>query len=394
MCCIRKDYITIEHINVQSLLSNLNEIKLLASDRNIDVFCISDTWLRDVTPSEYINIPNFTLFRRDGGRGGGICIYVNKQLKSNVIDLSFSKQPGVEDLWVSVQCRMLPAIIIGCVYRHPKAPVSSFEYLQDVFRQLSVCKKGFYVLGDFNDDLFSVKNKLGAIIKNYKLTQLIERPTRVTPTSATLLDLVVTNKPDHVLAKSIVPLVIADHDLISITIDITKPQRQPEIRTLRHFGRYNKDSLCELLLSESDNFNQIMDTDDVNLQVNIFNEIFISCLDKCAPLVTREVTRPAAPWLSDELRLAMKQRDDTRSKLSRDRSNTTLQQQYTDEKKVVKSRIAASIKEYYANKFSDSKGNSSAIWNLIKELVPNKKNKSDVHKLIMLLTRQKNLIPS
>lgn len=158
--------------------------------------CVSETWLSDVIPRDHIIIPNFTVYRCDDGRSGGVCIYVNKQLKSNVIDLSFSKQLGVEDLWVSVQCRMLPTIIIGCIYRHPKAPASSFEYLQDVFRQLSVCKKGFYVLGGFNDDLFSVKNKLGVIIRNNKLTQLIDKPTRVTSTSATLLDLVITNRPD------------------------------------------------------------------------------------------------------------------------------------------------------------------------------------------------------
>ncbi len=81
--------------------------------------------------------------------------------------------------------------------------------------------------------------------------------------------------------------------------------------------------------------------------------------------MSREVTRPATPWFSDELHLAMKQRNDTHSELSRDRSNTTLQQKYTDEKKVVKSRRAVSVKEYSVNKFNDSKGNSSAIRNLI-----------------------------
>ncbi len=47
---------------------------------------------------------------------------------------------------------MYPAVIIGCVYRHPKASADSFEYLQDVFRQLCVSKKGFYILGNFNND--------------------------------------------------------------------------------------------------------------------------------------------------------------------------------------------------------------------------------------------------
>ncbi len=59
-------------------------------------------------------------------------------------------------------------------------------------------KKDFYVLGDFNDDKLSKGNKMCGIVKNYKLSQMIDEPTRVTPTSATLLDLVITNKPDLV----------------------------------------------------------------------------------------------------------------------------------------------------------------------------------------------------
>ncbi len=48
----------------------------------------------------------------------------------------FTRQLGVEDLWVSVQSHMYPTIIIGCVYRHPKEPVVSFEYVHNVLRQL------------------------------------------------------------------------------------------------------------------------------------------------------------------------------------------------------------------------------------------------------------------
>ena len=117
------------------------------------------------------------------------------------------------------------------------------------------------------------------------------------------------------------------------------------------------------------------------------NNVFIKCLDKSAPLETRKVSKAAAPWLNDDLRLIMKQRDDTRSKLSRDRSNTALNLQYVKEKKFVKSRIAVSKKEYYASKFNDSRGNSSAIWNLIKELVPNKKKDSDAQKFDDVLVK-------
>ena len=69
------------------------EIKILVADRNIDILCINKTWLLTETANAYVNIPNFKLFRCNQGRGGGACIYVSNQLKTNVINLPVSKQP-------------------------------------------------------------------------------------------------------------------------------------------------------------------------------------------------------------------------------------------------------------------------------------------------------------
>ncbi len=59
---------------------------------------------------------------------------------------------------------MHPAIIIGCFYRHPKAPVVSFDYVPHVLRHLCFSKKGFFVLGNFNDNLLVNGNKLSVMI--------------------------------------------------------------------------------------------------------------------------------------------------------------------------------------------------------------------------------------
>ncbi len=62
--------------------------------------------------------------------------------------------------------------------------------------------------------MLSSLNKLNIIIKNNKLTQLIDKSTRVTLTSATLLDLIIGNETTHISEKCIAPHVTADHDLI------------------------------------------------------------------------------------------------------------------------------------------------------------------------------------
>ena len=58
----------------------------------------------------------------------------------------------------------------------------------------------------------------------------------------------------------------------------------------------------------------ILDTDDVNRQVDIFASTFIECLDACAPYVTKEVKRPFAPWMNVDLKEAIKLRNDTQKK--------------------------------------------------------------------------------
>ncbi len=114
-----------------------------------------------------------------------------------------------------------------------------------------------------------------------------------------------------------------------------------------------------------------METDGVDVLIGNFNDSFIKCLDKCVPIVTKEVTRPSTPWFKNDLSLAIQKRNDLCSKLKK-RSNLSLQQQYDREKKTVKSKITVAKKEHYAIQLIDCRGNSSATWNVIKDIVPNK----------------------
>ena len=190
---------------------------MLIEDRTIDILCISETWLVQQTPNNHIDIPSYSVYRCDKGRGGGACIYIKNNLVVNIIDINLNKPTGIEDLWLTVQCRKLPSVIIGCFYRHPKSATETFDYLSDVLSFMSLKNKPFFVLGDFNDDYLANSCKCKKIVKSLKLSQLITEPTRVTTQSATLLDLIITNKPDVVLDSRSVSCSIADHALITVT---------------------------------------------------------------------------------------------------------------------------------------------------------------------------------
>ena len=87
----------------------------LIREKNVDIICISESWLLPEMRSNFIEIPEFSVYRCDGGRGGGVCIYVSDQLKVTVLNPELVRPPHVEDLWMTVQYKKFPSFIIGCI---------------------------------------------------------------------------------------------------------------------------------------------------------------------------------------------------------------------------------------------------------------------------------------
>ena len=98
-----------------------------------------------------------------------------------------------------------------------------------------------------------VTNKINKILSNNKLKQLIDKPTRITGTSRTLLDVIITNNKSLVMSHDVLPYSIGDHELISAKLNITKPKKQRVFWTFRHLANYSKDNLCTSLFAKSNN---------------------------------------------------------------------------------------------------------------------------------------------
>lgn len=222
----------------------------MINSRDVDVICISETLLIPLISDNWISIHNYTVYRKDKGRGGGVCMYVKNTLKSNKITLNDINHPGIEDIYVTIQRNKLPSLIIACIYRHPKATSDSFDYLNSTFQLLCLSKKSFYIFGDLNEDLNSRPNRLSKIIDNNKLCQLIDKPTRITEKSRTLLDVLITNNSSLVTSHEVLPLSIGDHELISAKLNLSKPKKERIFRTFRQLTNYSNDNLCSALMAK------------------------------------------------------------------------------------------------------------------------------------------------
>jgi endonuclease/exonuclease/phosphatase family metal-dependent hydrolase len=84
---------------------------------------------------------------------------------------------------------------------------------------LSTEVKDVIVLGDFNCDFFAKRSthteckQLKSLFRIQGYTQLIDSPTRIAPESSTLLDLIVTNRPQIICFSGVVGSSLSDHEL-------------------------------------------------------------------------------------------------------------------------------------------------------------------------------------
>jgi len=143
----------------------------------------------------------YRIFRKDRPtrRGGGVALYVKKQLEGIELCLG-AEEEGVESLWVRIKGQAHKGdITVGVYYRPPDQE----EEVDEVFyRQLQAVSQSqaLVFMGDFNHPDISWEDHRASqaqsrrflqSIKNF-LMQVVEEQTR----KSTLLDLVLTNKRD------------------------------------------------------------------------------------------------------------------------------------------------------------------------------------------------------
>jgi hypothetical protein len=119
-------------------------------------------------------------------------------------------------------------IIIGVVYKPPNTDLDVFNtQFGEVLNVLAKEKKPCYILGDYNINLLKFQTHLpigdfiNTILSN-GFYQLIDKPTRITLNSATLIDNILTNVHSEKLSPAIWLTDISDHLPVLVTIPSKK----------------------------------------------------------------------------------------------------------------------------------------------------------------------------
>ena len=92
--------------------------------------------------------------------------------------------------------------------------------LESILEAITAIPDNCLQVGDFNSDLHNLDKgtqdgrTLLDLLDIYDLYNLIDSPTRITKTSISLLDLVITNNKKKISASGVIHLQISDHSLV------------------------------------------------------------------------------------------------------------------------------------------------------------------------------------
>lgn len=178
-----------------SLTPKVIEVAEFAGRLDIDLLCISETWLKEHVADSVVEIPNYSIIRRDrqGVQHGSVCLYVKDTYSKLCVLKDLICCADHEILWVLLRPKRLPrgfsCIVLAIVY-HPPAPATTNNgNIRDhLFNSPSLAESKYQncaliVCGDFN------RPDIQPILNHFRLKQIV----KVTTRKSAILDLMLTN---------------------------------------------------------------------------------------------------------------------------------------------------------------------------------------------------------
>ena len=252
--------------------------------------------LRDGDEEAY-SLPEFSFITRSRSkkRGGGIGIYVHN-------DIQFKRRQDLDIFNEDIECMCIELIsksvshIISVIYRPPNQ--SKIRFIDDMavlLNRISTEKKQCILLGDFNINMLdynthSFVNNFIDMMATFSFYPQIVKPTRVTATSATVLDNIICNIPDSVIESGILTVDISDHLSPFAIIHANIPNDSSLQGSQKYKSRDYSDANIYLFCSklEAINWSFLKSEKDVNKQFELFLHMFSKLHDECFPLIVKK----------------------------------------------------------------------------------------------------------
>ena len=198
--------LTLYCVNIRSIRAVVSENPTIrkfdylcaeASSRENSIVCVSETWLHKSDKDIDIEMPDYTMYRRDRpmNRYGGLVTYIHNSVNSN--RLTCFEPADSEIMCLEIKCDNNKILLCSC-YRPPnKSSKFFFDDVQNILDSASSTFDTVIFIGDMNckhSDFYARDKTCNAgkvckeLFNSYSYDQLISEPTRFSGNSQSCID--------------------------------------------------------------------------------------------------------------------------------------------------------------------------------------------------------------
>ena len=368
--------------NTRGLISKQAELSNFLFDclgkRKVDVVIISETWVTK-TSEKKVKIPgyHFVGAHRHGKRGGGVGFLISEELKYIVRDDLLLTEDHFENCTIEI---ISPKrnILIGSIYRPPNTNDKSFvenfdKYITNLSEPKQYQKKDIILGLDHNLDLLKNHRHLATQQFLEKLADLnmlptIVKPTRITKSSATLIDNIIISRNQIGNFRScIINSDMSDHMPCMCVVDnILNTCREPKSIISRNLKPEN----VKILENQISNIQLDPTEMDVNKLFESLHQQLTSIIDETCP--EREITIPIKriirePWMTNSLRKCAKKQQLLYKNFIKYRSDQS-ESKYKNYRNTLKKIKRFCKVDYYRSRCLEFRQNTKKLWGIINEI--------------------------
>ena len=268
--------------------------------------------MKDINPKVSIKLDGYKYYHVDTESDkGGSLLYISDTINSKPrpdLEALLYKTRLLETTVLEILNPNSKNILVTCVYRHPSMDLKEFneEFLTPFIAATEKEKKKHFLVGDFNIDLLKIDDEPTSstffdILTSNVFVPHIIHPTRITPTSKTLIDNIFSNSLNFQEAYSgNFTLKLSDHLAQFLVIPISYHQ-VPQRKTQYTYDTKKFDPAKFLQDLKSTVWPTTINIDDPNPVFDEFKEKADNLINAHLPkrkMTKNEIRRKQKPWIT------------------------------------------------------------------------------------------------
>ena len=385
--------LSIIHLNIRSLPRNGNNFiaYLDMLKVNFKIICLSETWLNEnrLIDDLFSDYNAYHSMRKiDKSPGGGVSIFVHKNLKSEEICELTCSLDHIECIFVRIVGSYNNNITIGTCYRKPTTS-NITDFISSLTNAVSKIDSNDtkFIAGDFNFNLFDISNdnNVSAFMDSMLslgLINTINQPTREIGQSISLLDnIFITNSIAYMSGTLFWD--ISDHyPIFALVKGILSRDIGKETIKYRLCNDTTLDNFAQALYNHD--FNNLVYIDNLDTALENLDETIMYYFNIHCPIISKIITNKdrEKPWINSYIKYLIKNRENYHKQLRKNRITPDFFKHYRN---FVSKKIVESKKAYITGLLDNLKQNMKKTWTFLNGLLkPNKKRSNIFIKKLLI----------